>query len=95
MSEKFENFNGHKKRIKKNTDNDIYNTTEKTKDLATGIQQQSEIKCSEWVWRYCLPSGLLSLLLLKIQWLVRKDEQNRHILHRFIVLLQLSAIFSS
>jgi hypothetical protein len=40
VSEKFENINSHKKRIKKNTDNDLYNTTEKTKDLATGIQQQ-------------------------------------------------------
>ena len=53
MSEKFENINGHKKGIKKNTDNDIYKTTEKTKDLATGIQQQSEIKCSEWVHISC------------------------------------------
>jgi hypothetical protein len=39
MSEEFENINGHKKK-KKNTDNDLYNTTQKTKDLATGIQQQ-------------------------------------------------------
>jgi hypothetical protein len=38
MSEKFENINGHKKGIKKNTDNDIYNITEKTNDLTTGIQ---------------------------------------------------------
>jgi hypothetical protein len=46
MSEKFENINGQKKR-KKRKDNDLHNTTEKTKDLARGIQQQSEIKCSE------------------------------------------------
>ena len=36
---------------KRQTDNDLHNTTEKTKDLARGIQQQSEIKCSEWVRR--------------------------------------------
>ena len=76
--------------------NDLHNTTEKTKDLTTEIQQQSEIKCSEWVRRSCFTyDPHLVLLLLQIWWLVRKDEQNRHILHRFIVLLQLSAIFSS
>ena len=46
--------------------NDLHNTTEKTKDLATEILQQSEIKCSEWVCRYCFPSGLLSLTPVKI-----------------------------
>jgi hypothetical protein len=45
--------------------NDLHNTTEKTKDLTTGIQQQSEIKCSEWVCRSCFPSGLLSLTPVK------------------------------
>ena len=39
MSEKFENINGKKKK-KKKTDNGLHNTTEKTNDLATGIQQQ-------------------------------------------------------
>ena len=45
--------------------NDLLNTTETTNDLATEIQQQSEIKCSEWVCRYCFPSGLLSLTPVK------------------------------
>jgi hypothetical protein len=45
---------------------DLHNTTEKTKDLTTEIQQQSEIKCSEWVCRYCFPSGLLNLTPVKI-----------------------------
>jgi hypothetical protein len=29
-----------KERQQKNTDNDLHNTTEKTEDLATGLQQQ-------------------------------------------------------
>ena len=45
--------------------NDLHNTTEKTKDLATEIQLQSEIKCSEWVRRSCFTSGLLSLTPVK------------------------------
>jgi hypothetical protein len=32
------------KENKKNTDNDLHNTTEKTKDLATGIQQKQKQK---------------------------------------------------
>jgi hypothetical protein len=63
MSEKFENINGQKKRQKK-TDNDLHNTTEKTKDLARGIQQQSEIKCSEWVRRSCFTYDPFSLTLV-------------------------------
>ena len=39
MSEKFENINGHKKKREK-IDNNLHNSTEKTKDLKTGIQQQ-------------------------------------------------------
>jgi hypothetical protein len=40
-------------KYKRQTDNDLNNTTEKTKDLTRGIHQQSEIKCSEWVRRSC------------------------------------------
>ena len=41
MSEKFENINDpKKKKERKKTDNDLHNTTEKIKDLATEIQQQ-------------------------------------------------------
>ena len=56
MSEKFENINGHKTKTKNknknnntkqnktkqknHTDNDLHSTTEKTKDLTRGIQQQ-------------------------------------------------------
>jgi hypothetical protein len=47
------------------TDNDLHNTTEKTKDLARGIQQQSEIKCSEWVRRSCFTYDPFSLTLVK------------------------------
>jgi hypothetical protein len=64
MSEKFENINGQQRRNKK-TDNDLHNTTEKTKDLARGIQQQSEIKCSEWVRRSCFTYDPFSLTLVK------------------------------
>jgi hypothetical protein len=46
------------------TDNDLHNTTEKTKDLARGIQQQSEIKCSEWVRRSCFTYDPFSLTLV-------------------------------
>ena len=46
------------------TDNDLHNTTEKTKDLARGIQQQSEIKCSEWVRRSCFTYDPFSLILV-------------------------------
>ena len=62
MSEKFENINGQNKR---QTDNDLHNTTEKTKDLERGIQQQSEIKCSEWVRRSCFTYDPFSLTLVK------------------------------
>jgi hypothetical protein len=63
MSEKFENINGHLKK-KKMTDNDLHNTTEKTKDLARGIQQQSEMKCSEWVRRSCFTYDPFSLTVV-------------------------------
>ena len=76
MSERFENINGQTKR-KKKTDNDLHNATEKTKDLARGIQQQSEIKCSEWVRRSCFTYDPFNLTLVKIWWLVRKDEKNQ------------------
>ena len=52
-------------KYKRQTDNDLHNTTEKTKDLARGIQQQSEIKCSEWVRRSCFTYDPLSHTLVK------------------------------
>jgi hypothetical protein len=54
-----------KEKERKKTDNDLHNTTEKTKDLARGIQQQSEIKCSEWVRRSCFTYDRFSLTLVK------------------------------
>ena len=50
---------------KRKTDNDLHNTTEKTKDLARGIQQQCEIKFSEWVRRSCFTYDPFSLTLVK------------------------------
>ena len=52
------------KKKKKKTDNDLHNTTEKTKDLARGIQQQSEMKCSEWVRRSCFTYYPFSLTVV-------------------------------
>ena len=50
---------------KRQTENDLHNTTEKTKDIARGIQQQSKIKCSEWVSRSCFTNDQFSLTLVK------------------------------
>jgi hypothetical protein len=51
-------------KYKRQTDNDLHNTTEKTKDLARGIQQQSEIKSYEWVRRSCFTYDPFSLTLV-------------------------------
>jgi hypothetical protein len=54
-----------KKKRKNKTDNVLHNTTEKTKDLVRGLQQQSEIKCCEWVRRSCFTYDPFSLTLVK------------------------------